>query len=201
MILSNLRSPHRRACTSSSGRATALFAQVGVALIASVFLAIASFAPVAAQQKAGDAAFSSEKIDQYGFPELHVTFNGTGFDVPEAIEGGYHEVVLSVEKGFAGYVDFMQVPTGLAHNVAVDLALEAAAMDVPAEGWAYGGGSFTLEGRENRFLVYLTPASGRLPPPGWKTPMAQRRSWSFIHSPWVITAPAVPAKWTPSQTW
>ena len=62
--------------------------------------------PAAAQDV--DISFSSEIVDSYGFPELHVTFNGSGFDVPTEVEAGYHVVVLTPTEDIAAYVDFMQ---------------------------------------------------------------------------------------------
>ena len=134
--------------------------KAAIAMLAASLLVLISVLPGAAQE--ADIAFSNEKIDSYGFPELHVTFNGSGFDVPETVEAGYHVVVLEPGPGIAAYVDFMQVPDGIPHDEAVALALEAAAMDVPSEGWTYGGGSYAFMDRTNRFIVYLTPGEWQI---------------------------------------
>lgn len=60
-----------------------------------LLLLIATALPASAQVEAVDIAFSSEKIGSYGFPELLVTFNGSEFEVPTAVEAGYHVVVLT----------------------------------------------------------------------------------------------------------
>ena len=129
------------------------------------FIAVILFSLIIASSSLAqdvDIAFSSEKIDTYGYPELHVTFNGSGFDVPDTVEGGYHVVVLDPGADSAAYVDFMQVPAGIPHDEAVDLALQAGAMDVPSEGWVYGGGSYAFQERVNRFIVYLTPGEWQI---------------------------------------
>jgi hypothetical protein len=125
--------------------------KAATALLAAALLVLISVLPGAAQE--ADIAFSNEKIDSYGFPELHVTFNGSGFDMPETVEAGYHVVVLEPGPGIAAYVDFMQVPEGIPHDEAVALALEAAAMDVPSKGWAYGGGSYAFMDRTDRAVT------------------------------------------------
>jgi hypothetical protein len=126
------------------------------ACFAMLLLTVLTLAPASAQQGI-DASFTHEKIDAYGFPELEVTFNGTSFETPAEVTAGYHTVVLTPGEGFAVYADFMQVPDGLAHDEAVDLALQAGAMDVTSEGWTYGGGSYTFSNMPIKFVVNLTP--------------------------------------------
>ena len=133
-------SPMRRAAGSA------------LALLLLVLLAVA---PVSAQDV--DIAFTHEQIDAYGFPELAITFNGTSFDVPEEVTAGYQTVVLTPGDGFAVYADFMQVPEGIPHEEAVDLALQAGAMDVTSPGWVYGGGSYAFANQTIKFVVNLEP--------------------------------------------
>jgi len=109
-----------------------------------------------------DIAFSSEKIDSYGFPELAVTFNGTDFEVPAEVEAGYHVVVLTPTADTAVYVDFMQPPAGLPHDEAVAKALQAGAMDIVEPGWTFGGGSYAFMDTPVRFIVYLTPGEWQI---------------------------------------
>jgi hypothetical protein len=104
-----------------------------------------------------DVAFSSEKIDSYGYPELPVTFTGEGFDVPTELEGGYYVAVLTPPPGVALYLDLMQPPAGLSHEEAVAIALVAAGQDVVEPGWVFGGGSYAFMETENRFIVHLKP--------------------------------------------
>lgn len=130
------------------------------ALLGTVTLASLIMAPASAQEI--DISFSSEKIDSYGFPELHVTFNGTDFQVPTEVEGGYHVVVLTPSDDTAVYVDFMQIPDGLTHEEAVEIALAAGAMDVVEPGWTFGGGSYAMNDTEVRFIVHLQPGEWQI---------------------------------------
>jgi hypothetical protein len=130
------------------------------ALLALVMLFLASAIPASAQET--DISFSSEKIDSYGFPELHVTFNGSEFDVPSEVEAGYHVVVLTPSADTAVYVDFMQPPAGLSHDEAVEKALMAGAQDVVEEGWIFGGGSYAFEDTPTRFIVHLQPGEWQI---------------------------------------
>ena len=131
-----------------------------LALISTLIVMAVAIIPASAQDV--DIAFSSEKIDSYGFPELHVTFNGTTFDVPTEVEAGYHVVVLEPGDGIAAYVDFMQPPAGLAHEEAVEIALQAGAMDIVEPGWVFGGGSYAFENKPTRFIVYLKPGEWQI---------------------------------------
>jgi hypothetical protein len=130
------------------------------ALFSALILAVVAILPATAQET--DISFSSEKIDSYGFPELLVTFNGAGFDVPTEIEAGYHVVVLEPGEGIAAYVDFMQPPAGLAHDEAVEIAFQAGAMDIVEPGWIFGGGSYAFENTATRFIVYLAPGEWQI---------------------------------------
>jgi hypothetical protein len=129
-------------------------------LLGAVMLASLLIAPTSAQDL--DISFSSEKIDSYGFPELHVTFNGTDFEVPTEVEGGYHVVVLTPTADTAVYVDFMQPPAGLSHDEMVEKALQAGAMDIVEPGWNFGGGSYAFQDTEVRFIVYLKPGEWQI---------------------------------------
>lgn len=129
-------------------------------LLGALLLATFVWSPVSAQD--ADISFSSEKVDSYGFPELRVTFNGAGFDVPTEVEGGYHVVVLTPADDAAVYVDFMQPPTGLSPDEAVEKALQAGAMDIVEPGWTFGGGSYAFENTEVRFIVRLTPGDWQI---------------------------------------
>ncbi len=130
------------------------------ALLGALLLATFAFSPASAQDV--DISFSSEKIDSYGFPELHVTFNGTDFEVPTEVEGGYHVVVLTPTADTAVYVDFMQPPAGLTHEEEVEKALQAGAMDIVEPGWNFGGGSYAFADTEVRFIVHLKPGEWRI---------------------------------------
>ena len=138
---------------------TSLRRRIG-ALFAVLMLALLSVAPASAQDV--DISFSHDKIDSYGFPELAITFNGTSFETPSEVTAGYHTVVLTPGEGFAVYADFMQVPTGLSHEEAVDLALQAGAMDVTSPGWVYGGGSYAFENTTIKFVVNLEPGEWQI---------------------------------------
>jgi hypothetical protein len=130
------------------------------ALLGAMTLASLLIVPTSAQDL--DISFSSEKIDSYGFPELHVTFNGTDFEVPAEVEGGYHVVVLTPTADTAVYVDFMQPPAGLSHDEMVEKALQAGAMDIVEPGWNFGGGSYAFQDTEVRFIVYLKPGEWQI---------------------------------------
>ncbi len=138
---------------------TSLRRRIG-ALFAVLMLALLSVAPASAQDV--DISFSHDKIDSYGFPELAITFNGTSFETPSEVTAGYHTVVLTPGEGFAVYADFMQVPAGLSHEEAVDLALQAGAMDVTSPGWVYGGGSYAFENTTIKFVVNLEPGEWQI---------------------------------------
>jgi hypothetical protein len=130
------------------------------AVLCSLLLATLAISPASAQDV--DISFSSDKIDSYGFPELHVTFNGAEFEAPTEVEGGYHVVVLTPTDDTAVYVDFMQPPAGLSHEEAVEKALQAGAMDVVEPGWTFGGGSYAFQDTEVRFIVYLKPGEWQI---------------------------------------
>ncbi len=119
-------------------------------------------APAGAQNMGVDISFSSEKVDSYGYPELHVTFNGETFDVPTEVDGGYHVVVLTPTEDTAVYVDFMQYPDGLTIEEATEKALAAGAMDVVEPGWTFGGGSYAFMNTEVRFIVDLDPGEWQI---------------------------------------
>lgn len=123
------------------------------ACFALLMLLVLTIAPASAQD--ADILFSHDKIDGYGFPELAITFNGTTFETPSQVTAGYHTVVLTPGEGFAVYADFMQVPAGLSHEEAVDLALQAGAMDETSPGWTYGGGSYAFANTTIKFVVNL----------------------------------------------
>jgi hypothetical protein len=131
-----------------------------LALISALIVVAVAIVPASAQDV--DISFSSEKIDSYGFPELHVAFNGTTFDVPSEVEAGYHVVVLEPGDGFAAYVDFMQPPAGLSHEEMVEKALRAGAWDEVEPGWVFGGGSYAFENKATRFIVYLEPGEWQI---------------------------------------
>ena len=126
------------------------------ACFAVLLLTLMTIVPVSAQQDI-DISFTHEKIDAYGFPELPVTFNGTSFETPSEVTAGFHTVVLTPGDGFAVYADFMQVPDGLSHEEAVELALLAGAMDQTSPGWTYGGGSYAFANTTIKFVVNLQP--------------------------------------------
>ena len=132
------------------------------ALIGALLLAGFLLTPASAQVEGVDISFSSEIVDSYGYPELHVTFNGETFEVPTEVEAGYHVVVLTPTEDTAVYVDFMQPPAGLSHEEAVDIALQAAAMDVVEPGWVFGGGSYAFMNTTTRFIVYLEPGEWQI---------------------------------------
>lgn len=133
-----------------------LIRRTSAGALALLMLIILSIAPAAAQPEV-DISFAHEQIDAYGFPELPITFNGTSFEVPTDVTAGYHTVVLTPGEGFAVYADFMQVPAGIPHDEAVDLALQAGAMDVTSPGWIYGGGSYAFANTTVKFVVHLEP--------------------------------------------
>jgi hypothetical protein len=56
----------------------------------------------------------------------------------------------------------MQPPTGLSHDEAVDLALQAGAMDEVQPGWTFGGGSYALADTTVRFIVHLKPGEWQI---------------------------------------
>jgi hypothetical protein len=133
-----------------------------VTAIIAMLMLTATALPAGAQVEAVDIAFSSEKIDSYGFPELPVTFNGTEFEVPAEIEAGYHVVVLTPSADTAVYVDFMQPPAGLTEAEMTEKALTAAAMDVVEPGWTFGGGSYAFQNTPTRFIVRLDPGAWQI---------------------------------------
>jgi hypothetical protein len=132
------------------------------ALIGALLLAGFLFTPASAQVEGVDISFSNEIVDSYGYPELHVTFNGETFEVPTEVEAGYHVVVLTPSEDTAVYVDFMQPPAGLSHEEAVETALQAAAMDVVEPGWVFGGGSYAFMNTTTRFIVNLEPGEWQI---------------------------------------
>ena len=134
--------------------------KVRLSLFAVVILTLLGIVPATAQDV--DISFSSEKIDSYGYPELHVTFDGRDFDVPTEVEAGYHVVVLDPNEGFSAYVDFMQPPAGLDRDEAVETALRAAAWDEVEEGWTFGGGSYAFQDKITRFIVRLDPGEWQI---------------------------------------
>lgn len=136
------------------------------ALVAALTIAFGAFGTVRqaeAQIEQADPAFSNTRIGTFGVPTLTAAGDASGFtfSTMEAAAGPLH-VVLTGVPGVAVYLDFMQMPTGLDAETATQQALSMARDDVPAEGWIYGGGSFTFGETPVEFIVDLTPGTWQL---------------------------------------
>ncbi len=122
--------------------------------------------PVARAQggPGAEPAFSNEILSTLGLPEIEIVQSADGAvaGLPTDLEAGTYLVTLVSDGDFASYLNFVQAPDGLSEDEAVAQMLEAAAMDVPHEGWVYGGGSYALEQAEVSFAIDLEPGEWQL---------------------------------------
>ena len=111
-----------------------------------------------------EPAFSNENLATLDLPgiELVQSADGSVAGLPEELEAGTYLVTLVSDGDFASYVNFVQPPAGLSEEEAITQMLDAAAMDVPHEGWLYGGGSYALEQAEVSFAIDLEPGEWQI---------------------------------------
>jgi hypothetical protein len=118
---------------------------------------------VAQEGPGTDWSFSNQTLATLGLPEITLRQmpDGTVEGAPAEVPAGRYLVSLTSVGEAAAYVDFVQIPAGIAEDEATAQILETASQDVPHEGYVYGGGSFALENETAWFVVELTPGDWR----------------------------------------
>jgi hypothetical protein len=54
-----------------------------------------------------DISFSDVKVQELGYPEIHITVGPDGVEAPSEIEAGYYLVTLHPTEEYSAYLDFM----------------------------------------------------------------------------------------------
>lgn len=135
-------------------------ARLGV--LAGALLGLSSGTAAAVRAQGGPSvapAFSNEILSALGLPEITLTQleDGTVEGLPDELSAGTYLVTIASDSDIATYVNFVQPPDGLSTDAATAQMLETAAMDVPREGWVYGGGSYVIGEGEVSFAIDLEP--------------------------------------------
>jgi hypothetical protein len=109
-------------------------------------------------------AFSDEILSTLGLPEITLTQSedGTVEGLPNELGAGTYLVTIASDGDFATYINFVQPPAGLSTEAATAQMLETAAMDVPHEGWIYGGGSYAVRGSSPSFGINVEPGQWQI---------------------------------------
>lgn len=140
-------------------------ARLGV--LAGALLGISGGAAPVARAQGGPSvapAFSDEILSTLGLPEITLTQSedGTVEGLPDELSAGAYLVTIASDGDFATYINFVQPPAGLSPEEATAQMLETAAMDVPHEGWVYGGGSYAVRGSSPSFGINLEPGQWQI---------------------------------------
>jgi hypothetical protein len=140
-------------------------ARLGV--LTGALLGIAGGASPAALAQGGPnvaPAFSDEILSTLGLPEITLTQSedGTVEGLPDELGVGTYLVTIASDGDFATYINFVQPPAGLSTEAATAQMLETAAMDVPHEGWVYGGGSYAVRGSSPSFGINVEPGQWQI---------------------------------------
>jgi hypothetical protein len=132
------------------------------ALLVGVTLGPAAGA-VAQEGPGTDWSFSNQTLATLGLPEIALRQmpDGTVEGAPAEVTAGRYLVSLTSVGEVSSYVNFVQIPAGIAEEEATARVLETASQDVPHEGYLYGGGSFALENETAWFVVELTAGDWR----------------------------------------
>lgn len=133
-------------------------------LVRSLLLALAllgaTFGSAIAQGAGGaEPAFSDQLLTQLGLPEitLRQTADGPVEGAPATIAAGQYLVSVESIGEVSSYVNFVQIPSGVAVEDATGQVLDTASNDFPYEGYVYGGGSYALPNQQVRFVIDLEP--------------------------------------------
>jgi hypothetical protein len=135
---------------------------IAIALV----ILVVGYSPVALAQGGPSVApaFSNEILSTLDLPGIELTQaeNGTVEGLPTELVSGTYLVTIASDGDFASYINFVQPPAGLSTEEATAQMLETAAMDVPHEGWVYGGGSYAVRGNSPSFGINLEPGQWQI---------------------------------------
>ena len=129
-----------------------------------VGLALGPAGTAAAQPGPGtDWSFSNRTLAALGLPDIALRQlpDGTVEGAPAEVAAGRYLVSLTAVGEVSAYVNFVQIPAGIAEEEATAQVLETASQDVPHAGYVYGGGSFALENDTAWFVVDLAAGAWR----------------------------------------
>ena len=118
-----------------------------------------TFGSALAQEPGADPAFSERLLMQPGLPEiaLRQPADGAVEGTPASVVDGRYLVSVESVGEVSSWIDFVQVPAGVAIEDATGQVLDTASNDFPYEGYVYGGGSYALPNQTVRFAIDLEP--------------------------------------------
>ena len=124
-------------------------------------LLIGSIAPAVAQDSSPEPAGDSLLAD-LGYPEIHVTSDGSGHDFPTELEAGRYRIVLENTGDVEVDLDLVQLPEGITPddvNAAFEEA-ESSPVFTPPDFFfdmTWNGGVWALPGETRDVVLDLTP--------------------------------------------